>query len=197
MKMKRWLFALIVLAALLVPSAAYAAVFQEVTVTAAPAYISITNAPSDWTPNDIVGDGVTPKGTMGPNKTYYSNPLGDATSPTVGGALDTECRFTITNASSVATNLTVLFPHHTGGDASQNSDDGNPTTVKFGARTYFSGQASGAWVVAKNTGSSIGRSDLGAATHIKWGLIYKSQTDAWTSGTSMASTVVITATIYM
>jgi len=188
---------LVALALVVVPAAGvFAATSADVEITATPAFISISNAPGTWTINGISGSGV-----IEPDTLYYSNPLGDTTSPTVGGAVDGECRFTITNTSTVAIDLTVVFPHHIGGDASTNSDTGLNGTDSFGAKTYFTGQASGAWVIAKNSGSSVGKDGLAATTNIKWGLIYESQSDAWTSGTAMTNTVAganpvtITATI--
>jgi len=88
----------------------------------------------------------------------------------------------------------VLFFDHTGGDASTNSETGANGATEFGAYSYFSGQIQAAWVVAKDTGSAAGLEDLAATTDIKWGLIYESQSDAWTSGDAMSSTVTITAT---
>lgn len=166
-----------------------AATSANVTVTATPEYIAITNAPTTWTINGISGSGVIQTST-----TYYSNPLGDTTSPTVTGVVDGECRFTITNTSSVAIDLTVLFPHHTGGDASTNGDTGAAGTTTFGAKSYFTGQLEAGWVIAKNSGSTVGKNALAATTNIKWGLIYASQTNAWTSGSAMSSTVNIAAT---
>lgn len=166
-----------------------AATSQDVTVTATPEYIAIANAPGTWTVNEYAGSSVIAVDTM-----YWSNPLGDTTTPTVGGATDGECRFTITNTSTVDIDLTVLFPHHSGGDASTNSDTGANDTTAFGAKSYFSGQASGAWVIAKNAASDVGYDALTALTDIKWGLQYESQSNAWTSGTSMTSTVNIAAT---
>ena len=181
--------ALVLLFAFAVPI--FAATSQNVSVTATPAFISIANAPATWVINDVADAGGK---TILPDTLYYSNPLGDTTSPTVGGAVDGECKFTITNTSTVAIDLTVVFPHHSGGDASTNSDTGLNDTTSFGAKSYFSGQASGAWVIAKNSGSDVGYNALAATTNIKWGLIYESQSNAWTSGTAMTSTVVITAT---
>lgn len=168
---------------------ALAATSDTVDVTATPEYIAIANAPGTWTVNEETGTSVIAIDTM-----YWSNPLGDETTPTVGGATDAECRFTITNTSTVAIDLTVLFPHHSGGDASTNSDTGANAAGSFGAKSYFSGQASGAWVIAKNSGSAVGKDALAATTNIKWGLQYESQSDAWTSGTNMTSTVNIAAT---
>jgi hypothetical protein len=184
--MKKTLIAILLAVALMVVPAAgvFAATSQDVEITATPAYISITNAPGTWIINGITGSGVINTGT-----TYYSNPLGDTTSPTTTGATDGECRFTITNASTVAIDLTVIFPDHLNGDASTNSNTGSSGATSFGASTYFSGQTSAEWVVAKNAGSGVGKDGLAATTDIKWGLIYESQTDAWTSGTAMTNTV--------
>lgn len=170
---------------------------QEVTITASPAFMAISNAPTTWVPNDIVGDGVTPKGYISPDTVYHSNPLGDATTPS-DPVVDGECRFTITNTSNVATDLTVNFPDHTGGDASTNSDLGTNGATTFGAYSYCTGMTySTGKVIAKTTGSDAMKENLAATTDIKWGLTYESQTNAWTSGTNMASTVTITATVYM
>ena len=196
--MRKTLIAILMALALAVVPAAgvFAATSQDVEITATPAYISITNAPGTWTINGILGSAV-----IDTNTTYYSNPLGDTTSPTVGGALAGECRFTITNASTVAIDLTVVFPDHIGGDASTNSNTGSNGATSFGAKTYFTGQTSAEWVIAQNAGSAVGYDGLAATTNIEWGLIYVSQTNAWTSGTSMTNTVaggnqvVITATL--
>jgi len=177
------------LLALVPASGAFAATSQNVSVTATPAFISISNAPGDWTINGITGNS-----RIAPSTTYYTNPLGDTTSPTIGGAVDAESRFTLTNTSNVAIDLTVVFPHMAGGDASTNGNTGAAGATTFGAKTYFTGQASGAWVVAQNVGSAEGKDALAATTNIKWGLIYLSQTNAFTSGTAMTSTVTITAT---
>lgn len=184
---------------------AYAAPDDDVVVTATPAFLSISVAPGTWDPNDIVGDGVTPKGSIAPDTTYYANPYGDAVSPAVeqdGEGADTvidgECQFTITNTSSVATNITILFPDHAGGDASTNSNLGTNDTTKFGAYSYFSGDTySTGKVIARSVGSSPGKTNLGAITNIKFGLTYESQSNAWTSPTAMTSTVNIAASYYM
>jgi hypothetical protein len=189
--MKRLIISVVLaLALLLIPaSAVLAATFDTVTVTAVPSYIAITNAPNTWVINDVVAAGGK---TILINTTYYSNPLGDTTSPTVGGATDAECRFTITNTSTVATKYTVIFADPAAGD-STNGNTGAAGAATFGAKTYFSGQATAAWVVAKNADSATAYPSLAATTPIKWGLIYASQTGAWASGISMVSTITITA----
>jgi len=192
--MKKLLLSLFLAVTLLVVPAgtALAADNDEVTVTATPAFICITNAPDAWTVNDIVGVGT--KGVMVVNTVYYSNPLGDCTVPS-DPVVDGECRFTVTNTSSVITDLTVNFPDHAGGDASTNSDAGTNDTTKFGAYVYCTGMTySTGKVICKKAGSDAMKEDLAATTDIKWGITYESQSAAWTSGTPMTSTVTITAT---
>ena len=184
---------LLVLALIVVPvTPALALTAQDVTVTATPAFIAIANDPGTWTVNDLVGVGT--KGVMVIDTVYYSNPLGDCTIPS-DPVVDGECRFTITNTSSVITDLTVNFPDHAGGDASTNSDLGTNDTTKFGAYTYCTGMTySTGKVICKKAASLPMKEDLAVTTNIKWGITYESQSNAWTSGTPMTSTVVITAT---
>lgn len=168
---------------------AFADTSQDVTVTGTPAYISIANAPTTWTINDLTGDGLIDIGTE-----YWSNPLGDTTSPS-DPVVDGECRFTITNSSTVITDLTVNFIHFTGGDAMQNSGTGDGGVGTFGAYSYCTGMTySTGKVIADNSGSSAMKEDLAAETNIKWGVSCDTQTDAWTSGSDMTSTITITAT---
>jgi len=192
--MKRLLLSLILALALTFGAAipAFALTAQDVEVTATPAFIAISNAPGTWTVNDIVGVGT--KGVMTVDTVYYSNPLGDCTIPS-DPVVDGECRFTITNTSTVITDLTVNFPDHAGGDASTNSNLGTNDTTKFGAYTYCTGMTySTGKVIAQSAASDPMKEDLAATTNILWGITYESQSDAWTSGTPMTSTVVITAT---
>jgi len=187
--MKRLVISMLLAATLLVipVSGALAATSQNVTVSATPAFISISNTPTDWTINGITGSGV-----IAPDTIYYSNPLGDTTAPSATVA-DDECRFTVTNTSTVVTNIVVDFPDHSGGDASTNSNAGTNDTTSFGAYGYVSGVAFSSKVVLKATGSDNLISDLAATTDFKWGIMYESQSNAWTSGDAMSSTVVITA----
>ncbi len=189
--MKRILVGIVLVLVLVLVSAlpVFADTSANVTVTATPSFIGISNAPGTWDINGIVGSGK-----IAPSTTYWSNPLGDTTSPTVGGAVDGECRFTLTNTSTVAIDLTITFPNHAGGDASTNSNTDTPGANAFGARSYFTGQATAAWALAKAAAPVVGYDALAATTNIKWGLKYQSQTGAWTSGTAMTSTVNIAAT---
>jgi hypothetical protein len=178
---------------------------DDVIVTVTPAYLTMTVSPDTWAPNDIVGDGVTPKGSVAPDTIYYANPYGDNVSPAVEqdseGAdtvIDGECQFTITNGSSVATNVTINFPDHSGGDASTNSNLGTNDTTKFGAYSYFSGATfSTGKVIAEASGSAVAKSNLGATTNILFGLMYETQSNAWASASNMSSTVNVALSYYM
>jgi flagellar basal body-associated protein FliL len=65
-KKKLLISIILAVALLLIPvSGAFALTSQNVTVTAAPAFISIANTPSDWTINGITGSGK-----IVPNTTY-------------------------------------------------------------------------------------------------------------------------------
>lgn len=194
-KVRKTLIAiLIALALVVIPvGSALALEYAEVTVTATPSFISISNSPIAWAINDVAEAGGK---TILVDTTYYSNPLGDTTAPS-DPVVDGECRFTIDNTSSVAIDLTVNFPDHSGGDASTNSNLGTNDTTKFGAYSYCTGMnyPTGK-VIAKASGSDPMKENLAPNTDIKWGLAYESQSNAWTSGAAMSSTVVITATAY-
>lgn len=164
---------------------------QDVTVTATPSYIAIANSPNNWKVNDEADAGGK---TILTGTEYWSNPIGDTTTPS-DPVVDGECHFTITNTSNVITDLTVNFPHFTSGDAMQNSGTGDGGVGTFGAYSYCTGMTyTTGKVIANNSGSSAMKEDLAATTNIMWGLSCDTQTDEWTSGTAMTSTVVITAT---
>lgn len=179
--------AMMLMVMLVVP--VFALTSQDVTVTATPSFIGIANTPGTWTVNEETGNSLLTIGTE-----YWSNPLGDTTTPS-DPVVDDECRFAITNSSTVITDLTVNFIHFTGGDAMQNSGTGSGGVGTFGAYSYCTGMTySTGKVVADNAGSSAMKEDLAAETNIKWGVSCDTQTDAWTSGDDMTSTVTITAT---
>lgn len=179
------LLVLVMVVSLTIP--AFADTSQDVTVTATPKYIAITNAPSDWTLNDITGSGKIDVDTV-----YYSNPGGDTTAPSAT-VIDDECRFTITNASTVATDVYVNIGDFSGGDANMtNSDsDGSNGATTYGAFSWHSGMTYASKVVAKTTGSAVLKDGLAATTNIKWGAEIETQTDAWTGGGASTATMTV------
>ena len=191
MKRNRLIIGVILAAALaIVPaSGAFAATSDTVLVTATPSFIGITVAPDTY---EIGGAGVK----ILKATTYYANPLG-ATTPPSATVADGECDFTITNTSSVITNITVNFPDFASGDAMTNSDLGylaNGANA-FGVSGYVSGLAwPGGAVILKKAASTALISALGATTNKKFGWALLTKSADWTGGTAMTSTVVITAT---
>lgn len=180
---------LAVMLALIPAGTALAATSQNVTVNATPSYISITNAPDYWVLNGITGNS-----RISINTVYYSNPLGDTTTPSAT-VVDGECQFTITNASTVAIDLTVTCSDFSGGDADMtNSDDGSNGATSYGAYCWNSGMTYASKVIMKTTGSSVMKDALAALTNIKWGAEIETQTDAWGGGSLSQATMIITAT---
>lgn len=177
-----------------VPSV-FAATTATVAVTATPAFIGCTNSPGTWTLNDIVGDGVSPKGTIAPDTIYYSNPLGDGTAPS-DPVVDGECRFSLTNTSTIVTDMTILCSDFSGGSAAMtNSNDGSNGATAYGSYSYCTGMTySTDKVICKASGSDATKSDLAATTNIKWGLYIETQTNAWTGGTSSTATITVILT---
>lgn len=168
--MKRLLISVILVIALLVlpVSGVLAATSAEVTVTATPSYIAITNLPIDWTINGITGNGL-----ISENTTYYANTTNktsDTTAPS-GTVVDDDCRFEVTNSSSVNITLTVNFANFTGGDAMTNGNTGSANATAFGAYSYYKDMTYSNKVIAKNTDSDPLKSNIPATeTSIKWGV---------------------------
>ena len=166
----------------------------DITVTATPSFISISIAQNTWTVNGIDGTGK-----LAPATTYYSNGTGangDITAPN-NPVVDGDCYFVIANVSSVETDMTANMVHFTGGDAMQNSDSGYGTAGagEFGASTYTTGAAwpAGA-VILKNAASAALKADVAASAIVTFGVALKTQSDVWTSGDAMTSTITVTAT---
>lgn len=180
-----------VLALVLVVSVAvpvFAATAADVDVTATPAFVSITNLPTTWTINGVAsGDSL-----IRPTTTYYSNPLGDETAP-ASTVDDADCEFTVTNDGSVNVNIAIDFPDFTAGDAMTNGGTGDGGVGTFGTKGYVSGELLSAAVVLLATGTPTVISDLAPGSK-KWGIMLATQTDDFTSATSMTATVTLTAT---
>lgn len=173
---------------------AAAATTAVVTVTGTPAYVAITIAPTTYTINsDNSGSSV-----MAINTTYYSNPLGGTTSPSAT-VVDAECDFTITNTSSIVTDLTGNMSDGSGGSNPMTNVNGATAgAASYSAYAYYSGETYASKVLLKSSGSTTGnfKSSLGATTNLKVGFQFSTQTGAWTGGTGSTYTLTITATAH-
>lgn len=150
----------------------------------------ITSAPDTWTLN-----GITESGAIIPDTIYYANPNGDTTPPNTTVA-NGDCRFTVTNTSAMAIDLTCTMGAFTGGDGNMtNSDDGSNGAITYGAYSWFSGQLYADKVVIKSTNSDVGYDGLAPTTDIMWGAEVEVRTNAWTGGNSSTAILTITATV--
>ena len=192
--MKRRILVGILMAVVLVSMLAipvYALDYQNVTVTATPAYMCIVIDNLTWTINGIVGEGVIDTST-----TYYSNPLGDTTPPSAEVAAG-ECYFSLTNTSTIDITLTVDMENFTGGDANMtNGETGSAGATSYGAYSWYSGctYADDKQIVKKNaTGSEVLWTSATPGEDTKLGITISTQTDAWGGGGSSTSTMKVTA----
>ncbi|MBI2832055.1 MAG: hypothetical protein HYX79_07345 [Chloroflexi bacterium] len=182
-------FLLSILLGLMPAGSAKADTTADVTVTAVPSFIAITNSPNTWTINGITGSGVIATST-----TYYTNPLGDTTAPSAT-VVDGECRFTVTNTSTVAIDLTVNMGNFTGGDAMTNGDTGSAGGTSYGAYAWVSGATYATEKqILKSAASTAIKTSLAASTNIKWGISLSTRTTAWSTGDTQTATATITAT---
>ena len=196
MRKRKWLLlagllvALALVVTLTVP--VFAAETQDVTVTAVPSYITISNDINTWTLNGITGGGFIDVDTY-----YWSNPLGDTSTPS-DPVVDGECRFTIdTTGSSVAVDLSVTCENFTGSlmDNSETGENGAATYggYSYTADTVFDYSTDKVIMKLAATGSDVLIDGLAKDTTQKWGAGIETRTNAWDSGTSQTATMTIKA----
>ena len=194
--MKRALISVLMALVLVIAPAigANAASTATVTVTAVPSFLDISVAPTTWTINGIDGNG-----TIATNTVYYANPAGSSGDVTAPNAtiVDGDCQFTATNSSTVPVNIAINMSDFSGGNAMTNNGTGYSTNgaTTYGASVYVSGLAwPGGAVTAAASSSSNSITSLAASGTKKFGVAIKTRTDAWTAGTSLTSTITLTAT---
>jgi hypothetical protein len=194
--MKRILVGVLVVLALILSAATpvFAASSQDVTVTATPLYLSITNTPSTWTINGISGSGL-----IEPDTTYYAKGGANETTPPSSTVQASECHFTVTCGTGATTcDLTVTWGSFTGGGADMtNSDDGSNGATTYGTYCWYEGMTYSNKVIVKSSGSSeMYSTGLAADASLKWGVEIETRTNDWSSGTSSTATLTITATAH-
>ncbi len=154
----------------------------------------ISVSPDTWTLNDIVGDGYTLKGTIAPNRTYYSNPFGDGIPPSATVQAG-ECQFTLTNASTVAITIVVNSSDFSGGSATMtNSNTGANGATSYGGYSWYQGMTYANKVIMKTADSGALWTSPNPGDDIKLGFEIETQENDWTGSTSSNATITITAT---
>ena len=169
-----------------------AASTATVTVTNTTQFLSITNNVSTYNFN---ATGVAHAGVL-PSTTYYSNPTTSQVTAPSSTVVDGECAFQITDASSVAVDITFTASNMSSGDASTNGNTGTAGATSYGAYTYVSGIALASKVECSSSGSAVGISNLGASSTKYWGLQLNEQTNAWTTATPATFTLLATASAH-
>jgi|GEM_PF-1611224 len=197
--MRRIIIATVLALVLAVSAAVPAFAFSttaDVTVSATPAIVSISNDPSAWTMNDSTatagGDNVIRKAT-----TYYSNDAGNLIAP-AATVIDADCRFTVTNDGTVPVDIAIDMADFVGGlDPMVNSDLGTADVGKFGAKAYVSGGSNaGTPITVAGVADVIANLPDSTGNTKKWGLIVATQTDDFTDATLTDSAVTLTASEY-
>lgn len=170
---------------------------QSVTVTATPSFVSIANTPGTWTMNGVKGDGLIDIDTI-----YYAigaAGTSDTTAP-VTTVADADCRFTLTDTSSVNITLKVTMEDFaSGSDPMLNAESADNGEGTYSAYSYYSGLAYPSGKVLVKEVANIGTtgvlytSTTPGGADIKWAAQVETQTDVWTGGTSSTATLTITA----
>ena len=163
-----------------------AAADQSITVTATGNYLAFTFTGGNWT--------LASGGVISPNTNYYSNPLGEITSPS-NPVTDAECNHIVTNTGNVAVDVTVKWVDMAGtGSPWVNSDAGTNGSMVFGGKAQKSGTNWSSAIIAKNAATyNTLLSDLAAAghTHVVFGFLSPT---AFTDSNSKSGSITLTAT---
>lgn len=151
----------------LVPTPVAADTYADVAVNATPAYISITVAPAGYN-----------FGTL-------------ATSSTTN---TTDDYFTMTNSSTIATNITISVTGATwtGGTAWTHAEDGVPGADTVGLNSTTEAGGWGTGVIVKNAAPLTLQTNLAAITNLKFGLSIRAPT-SFSDGVEKQNTVRLTA----
>lgn len=171
----------LVLAFALIPfGSAFADTTADVTVTATPTYIAITNSVSTWA-----------IGTVGETATKYWSAAGTAPAEPL---VDGDMKSTITNTGSVAEDISVHAHNFTGGAGwtLHGTTPGENVVVLSAGATGDANLAAMRHLV-DTTPQSL-KSNLAAAGTIKWCMELK--TGTFTDGVEKSGTVTITAVIH-
>lgn len=169
--MKRWLIVLVVLVALLLPTATFALTTADVVITATPSFISISVSPGTWTVTGTIAASTTENTTT----TY----------------------FTVTNTSSIITDQTISVnttDNWTGGTEWIHSDTCVPAANTVGLKANKGGTWGTGDIIVKRIAQSpnLIADNQTATTNYNFGLSIWTPT-SFLDGTAKSVTARITA----
>lgn len=164
---------MVVVMVVLPVSHAFAATSQDVTITATPSYLSISNSPSSWAP-----------GTVATSSSYWSK----GSTPTFP-LDDAECQFTVSNNGSIQVDITATSFNFTGGVGWTIAGSVGADTVVL--KVGKSGDANEDAMVTLTTSAQAFIADLAASGTLKWEM--KLDTGTFTDGVEKSGKVTLTA----
>ena len=182
--LRRGLWSVVFALALLVVSAApaLAATTAQVTVTATPEYIAMTNSEDSWAVGNVAA-----------STTYWWTADGNAPDPEPFEAAD--MKSTITNTGSVAEDFDVKVAAFTGGVGWTISTDDSPGENEVSVRAGVTGTANEAAMVQVITTDEELTSNLASSSTIKWCM--ELETGTFTDGVAKSGVVTLTASKYV
>jgi len=171
--------ALALLAASAVP--VFAATTQQVTVTATPEYIALTNSEASWAAGNVAASGTY----------WWTSDTEAPEEPFVDG----DMKSTITNTGSIAEDIDIKVAAFTGGVGWAISTDDSPGEDEVSLRAGITGTANEAAMVQVITTDTELKSNLASSGTVKWCL--EMETGTFTDGVEKSGTVTLTASKYV
>jgi hypothetical protein len=157
---------------------AFAATTADVTVTATPTYIALTNDTGNWTIGTVVEN----------TDSYYFT--ADSLVP-AEPLVDGDMKGTITNTGSVAEDIDIKIAAFTGGVGWTISLDQTPGVNEVSVRAGITGMANRAAMVQVITTDTELKDTLAASGTIMW--CAELETGTFTDGVAKSSTMTLTA----
>ena len=188
--MKRLIISVILAMVLLVLPAGgvFAASTATVNVTATPSMIEISINNPDWTINGISGTGLLDVDTF-----YYSQASQSETTIFGEPVSAANCRNLVTNSSTVDITLKADMANFSSGDAMTNAGDGANAANVYAAFVQAAGSNWSTAQIMETTGSTVFWTSSSPGEDIEVAFGVETQTGAWGSGTSMTSSILLTA----
>jgi len=175
--LKALIICAVVILSLFIPTVAYAATTQTVTVTATPTYIALTNSENAWAIGVVLE-----------NTTYHWTADGLITAEPLA---DGDMKSTITNTGSVAEDIDIKCADFTGGVGWTLSADETPAANEINLRAGITGMANRAAMIQVENADKELIDALAAAGTKMWCMEF--ETGTFGDGVAKSGTVTLTA----